>query len=200
LYLPETQGLLQIPSSPLGLLTSVLSPKSSSSHSPLGKVLLSAVAREPFRGWNRPSEIEDESVDSFLTRRFGSEFARIFGSALVHGIYAADSRELSVRAAFPSFWEAEEHGRGSLVTGFLKPSRASATADVNSTPYQLGDVEELMRGVSVYSFSQGIGALVNALVRELRSHRNVRLLGGVSANGLRMNKRTAQFEVRYRLQ
>lgn len=140
--------------------------------------------------------IEDESVDEFLSRRFGSEFARIFGSALVHGIYAADSRELSVRAAFPSLWDAEERGRGSLVTGFLRPSRVSATAEVDDPPYQLGDVEERMRGVSVYSFSQGIGVLVDALLRELRTRRNVRLLGGVSATGLRMNPRTAQFEVR----
>lgn len=138
--------------------------------------------------------IEDESVDEFLSRRFGSEFARIFGSALVHGIYAADSRELSVRAAFPSLWDAEERGRGSLVTGFLRPSKVSATAEVDD-PYQLGDVYEQMRGVSVYSFSQGIGALVDALLRELRTRRNVRLLGGVSATGLRMNPRTAQFEI-----
>jgi oxygen-dependent protoporphyrinogen oxidase len=140
--------------------------------------------------------IEDESVDEFLSRRFGSEFARIFGSALVHGIYAADSRELSVRAAFPSLWDAEERGRGSLVTGFLRPSRVSPTAEVGDPAYQLGDVEERMRGVSVYSFSQGIGVLVDALLRELRTRRNVRLLGGVSATGLRMNPRTAQFEVR----
>lgn len=197
--LPGTQGLHRIPSSPFNLLTSGLSPKSSSLHSPLGYILLSAVAREPFRPWNRP-QIEDESVDEFLSRRFGSEFARIFGSALVHGIYAADSRELSVRAAFPSLWDAEERGRGSLVTGFLRPSRISAAVEVDNPPYQLGDVEEQMRGVSVYSFSQGIGALVDALLRELRTRPNVRLLGGVSATGLRMNPRTAQFEVRVYLE
>lgn len=197
--LPGTQGLLHIPSSPLSLLTSVLSLKSSSLHSPLGHILISAVAREPFRRWNRPSGIEDEPVDQFLTRRFGSEFARVFGSALVHGIYAADSRELSVRAAFPSLWDAEERGRGSVVTGFLRPSRASASAEVDNAPYQLGDVEKQMHGVSVYSFSQGIGTLVTALLRELRMHRNVRLLGGVSATALRMNRRTAQIEVRYHL-
>ncbi|KAG1862760.1 hypothetical protein DFJ58DRAFT_681020 [Suillus subalutaceus] len=195
LRLPGTQGLLRIPSSPFSLLTSGLSPKSSSLHSPLGHILLSAIAREPFRPWNRPLMIEDESVDEFLSRRFGSEFARIFGSALVHGIYAADSRELSVRAAFPSLWDAEERGRGSLVTGFLRPSRVSATAEVDNPPYQLGEVYEQMRGVSVYSFSQGIGALADALLRELRTRRNVRLLGGVSATGLRMNPRTAQFEI-----
>lgn len=195
LRLPGTQGLLRIPSSPFSLLISGLSPKSSSLYSPLGYILLSAVAREPFRPWNRPLMIEDESVDEFLSRRFGSEFARIFGSAIAHGIYAADSRELSVRAAFPSLWDAEQRGRGSLVTGFLRPSRVSATAKVDDPPYELGDVNEQMRGISMYSFSQGIGALVDTLLRELRTRRNVRLLGGVSATGLRMNPRTAQFEI-----
>ncbi|KAG1753558.1 uncharacterized protein EDB91DRAFT_404013 [Suillus paluster] len=195
LSLPGAQGLLHIPSSPFSLLTSVLSPKSSPLHSPLGHILLSAVAREPFRPWNRPSTIEDESVDEFLSRRFGSEFARVFGSALVRGIYAADSRELSVRAAFPSLWDAEERGRGSLVTGFLRPSRAPVIAEIDDAPYQLGGVDQQMRGISVYSFSQGIGELVNALLRDLRTRRNVRLLGGVSATALRMNLRTAQFEI-----
>jgi len=177
----------------------VLSPKSSSLYSPLGRVLLSAVTRATFRQWNRPPGIEDESVDSFLTRCFGSEFARIFGSAFVHGIYAADSRELSVRAAFPFLWDAEERGRGSVPTGFLRLPRVSATAEIDDIPYQLGDIEERMRGVSVYSFSQGIGTLVSALLRELRSRRNVHVLGGVSATALRMNKRTGQFEVRCHL-
>lgn len=138
-------------------------------------------------------------MDDFLTRRFGSEFARVFGSAFVHGIYAADSRELSVRAAFPSLWDAEERGHGSVTTGFLRLSKASATTEIDNAPYQLGDIEERMRGVSVYSFSQGIGTLINALLRELRTHGNVRLLGGVSATGLRINRRTTQFEVRYHL-
>jgi len=35
--------------------------------------------------------------------RFGETFARGFGSVLVHGIYATDSRKLSVRAAFPVY-------------------------------------------------------------------------------------------------
>ena len=43
----------------------------------------------------------DESVDEFLTRHFGIDFAQLFGSALIHGIYAADTRMLSVRATFP---------------------------------------------------------------------------------------------------
>jgi oxygen-dependent protoporphyrinogen oxidase len=53
-------------------------------------------------------------------RRFGEPFARTFGSAMVHGIYAADSRILSVRAAFPTLWDAEEKGGGSIIRGLLR--------------------------------------------------------------------------------
>ena len=40
------------------------------------------------------------------------------------GVYAADARKLSVRAAFPTLWEMEERGRGSVVRGsFSRPKQ-----------------------------------------------------------------------------
>jgi len=38
---------------------------------------------------------------------------------MVHGIYAADSRNLSVRSAFPFLWEAEKR-RGSVVGALFR--------------------------------------------------------------------------------
>jgi protoporphyrinogen/coproporphyrinogen III oxidase len=83
---------------------------------PLGRLILKAVLTESFGRANRPpitttttttttltaslprdqgeDEDEDEGdepVDSFFSRRFGDAFAHTLGSALVHGIYAADS-------------------------------------------------------------------------------------------------------------
>jgi len=59
------------------------------------------------KGANRPQHILDESVDSFLSRRFGDTFALEFGSA---GSWSLCRRfpQLSVKAAFPSLWHAEE--------------------------------------------------------------------------------------------
>lgn len=141
--------------------------------SPLRSVLLSSILKEPFRPSNRSQNLQDESVDSFLTRRFGKSFARVFGSALVHGIYAADSRMISVRAAFQALWDAEEIGSGSVVRGFLHPGRLLKRAD--RTDYELGTVPELMNGVSVYSFREGISTITNALVEDLRRNPRVHI-------------------------
>lgn len=175
------EGLQSIPSSLVSILTS-----------PLRSVLLPAVLREPLRRANRPKGCDDESVDAFLTRRFGGSFARTFGSALVHGIYAADSQQLSVRAAFPTMWEAEERGRGSVVRGLLFSSIKSD----EGRAYELGDTLDMMRGVSVYSFRNGMDTLTRSLEQFIRSRPGVRVLSGTSATAIRKNQ-AGSFEVNF---
>ncbi|KAG9313472.1 hypothetical protein JVU11DRAFT_5797 [Chiua virens] len=188
LHVPGERGIHRIPSSPLEVFHSL---RASNSH--LGRILLSSVLREPLKRRNRPSGIEDESVDDFLSRRFGPEFARVFGSALVHGIYAADTRKLSLRSTFPSLWEAEERGRGSVLLGSLRGSSHSQLNEDAS--YDLGDLQAKMRDISVFTFKTGISSLVNALVGYLRKQPNVRMYSGVQIMGLRINSRNNRFEV-----
>ena len=170
--------MLRLPSS----LWSLLSPWSESR--PLSWTLLPAILSEPFGSANRPVVPEaDESVDAFLTRRFGESFARVFGSALIHGIYAADSRELSVRAAFPSLWDAETRGNGSVLLGMF---RGGGTKDEGV--YELGDMVDRMKGVSVLSFKEGIEALPRALEKHLAAKENVEILKGTAVSSLRMTE------------
>lgn len=133
-----------------------------------------AVAFEPFRrsqsGWSI-GELEDDSFENLLKARLGPELARILGSALVHGIYAADSRQLSVKAAFPSLWDAVKRGNGSIVRGMLMSSAKAADAIAND--YELGDVQNLMKGVSVYSFRDGMSTLTKAIETALEHSTNV---------------------------
>ncbi|KZT25657.1 Protoporphyrinogen oxidase [Neolentinus lepideus HHB14362 ss-1] len=168
LHLPGRNGLAQLPSSFTSLLTS-----------PLSWLIVPAIAREPFKASNRPNGATDESFDSFLSRRFGPEFARCLGSALVHGVYAADSRQLSTRAAFPSIWIAEERGNGSIIQGFLRNTGTS-----EEPTYDLGTIEATMKGVSVYSFKNGMYSLVDALLKALNSRPNVRLLPNTAITSL----------------
>ncbi|KAJ7598914.1 hypothetical protein C8J56DRAFT_915358 [Mycena floridula] len=170
LHLPGSTGLVEIPSSPLAVLAS-----------PLRSILLKAVLLEPFRRANRNTTVSDESLDSFLSRRFGQDFARIFGSALVHGIYAADSRMLSIRSAFPSVWNAEERGRGSVVWGFLRPGRAKT----DQSSYELGEVLQMMDGVSVFSFKDGMNTLTDALASHLEAMPNVNILSDAAVKSVR---------------
>lgn len=58
-----------------------------------------------------PDPRGDESLRSFVERRFGRELFRRLAEPLVAGIYTADPRELSLRATFPQFLDMERtHG------------------------------------------------------------------------------------------
>lgn len=164
LYIYGTKGLTPLPSSVATLISS-----------PLRSLFLRAGLRDTFIPRQHAA---DESVDSFLSRHFGQDFALTLGSALVHGIYAADSRKLSVRAAFPTLCEAEKRGRGRVIAGsFLSSSTAA-------NEYDLGDMQSVMDGISVYSFRDGLSTIANALHAHLASKPNVRLLLGTGVSRL----------------
>ncbi|KAH9941888.1 Protoporphyrinogen oxidase [Epithele typhae] len=185
LHIPGTGGLTTIPTS-LSLLV----------RSPLAKLLVSSVVRNAAFSFKLVFFTDvpaDESVDAFMTRHFGEDFARTLGSALVHGIYAADSRLLSVRAAFPTLRDAEERGRGSLVRGMFVAPKKVASAGQDS--YEIGGVEEMMKGVSVYSFKNGIELLTTAMEAWLRARENVELVVGEDVSALRRDDQGRQFEV-----
>ncbi|KAI0758413.1 Protoporphyrinogen oxidase [Trametes elegans] len=175
LHIPGSGGLTTIPGSLPSLLVS-----------PLAKILLPAVLND-FRTTNgkvlNKAHPNDESVDAFLTRHFGSDFARTFGSALIHGIYAADSR----------CWES---GNGSLGRGALKEilslarrRKTQGSASIEETSYELGHVPELVKGVSVYSFEDGIQTLTDAILRYLERQENVDIVRGDGAARLVKNPR-----------
>ncbi|KAI0312854.1 hypothetical protein OF83DRAFT_1046453, partial [Amylostereum chailletii] len=184
LALPSTPGLSALPSTLLSLLTT-----------PLGRLVLRASLRECVRPANRPPRATDEAVDAFLARRFGPECARVLGSALVHGIYGADARRLSVRAAFPALWAAEERGRGSVVWGALgwpawwgaRARKAEAERREAAEGWEVGEDagwEAVLADASVLSFTDGMGTLVGALVRALAALPNVVLKTGTEVVAL----------------
>ncbi|HKC24237.1 MAG TPA: protoporphyrinogen oxidase [Thermoanaerobaculia bacterium] len=92
---------------PGGIFTSALTPA--------GKLRILAEPRVP----PRPAELDDESVESFVRRRFGPEAARYAAGPIVSGVYAGDPASLSIRSAFPRLWEAEGRS-GSVVRDFWR--------------------------------------------------------------------------------
>lgn len=123
---------------------------------------------------------DDESVDSFFSRRFGEAFARTLGSALVHGIYAADSRQLSLLATFPQLRTSETRGNGSVIWGELGPpawfKSYSHDDDEEKETWEEGDQEwetTFRRTAALFSFKEGMETLVRALVEALRRFPNV---------------------------
>ncbi|KAF7318775.1 Protoporphyrinogen oxidase [Mycena chlorophos] len=175
LHVPGTPGIYRIP----GLSLSYL-------WSELRFFITPGVTFDLVRGWNRPEGITDESFEDFILRRGHPDFARVLGSALVHGIYAADARKLSVRAAFPMLWEYEERGNGRVLRGIMRQDKEAARLKLEETlaGYELGDLWTRMGGVSVYSFRDGMGTLAETLGKALKARPNVRILQGTEVASL----------------
>lgn len=109
-YLVRGKRPVEMPGSPLGLLTTPL-------FSPGAKL---AALKEPFvppRGDN-----EEESIAEFVTRRLGPEFLDHAIDAMVAGVYAGDPARLSVQQAFPKL-AALEQTYGSLIKGQILGGR-----------------------------------------------------------------------------
>lgn len=185
LHVPPVPGLQALPSSLLSALTL-----------PLGRLVLKSALSEPFIPANKPHPLQnddDESVDAFFARRFGDAFARTLGSALVHGIYAADSRRLSVRAAFPTLRASERRGNGSVIWGEVGPAAwfgraAGATDEEDDGEWETGGDPEWdarIAAAAVLSFREGMETLVRALVKALRGFPNVALRSDTAVRGIR---------------
>jgi oxygen-dependent protoporphyrinogen oxidase len=89
----------------------------------------------------------DESVASFITRRFGREALLRLGEPLLAGIHGGDAARLSMRVLFPRFLDLERSD-GSVIRGLRRLRRSSATAP----------------GAPFVSVRGGTEALVKALV------------------------------------
>lgn len=95
----------------------------------------------------------DESIASFLRRRFGQEAVDRLGEPLLAGIHAGDPERLSILATFPRFRELERV-HGSLVRGLWATPRPKLAP--GATP-----------PAAFYSLRGGLGELVEALVSRL---------------------------------
>lgn len=112
----------------------------------------------------------DESLGGFLERRLGPEMVDRVAEPLLAGIYAGNLRELSLRATFPQFQQAErEHG--SLIRG-MRRLRAHAAREA-ALPQAEGRAsgragQAAAAGKSVFmTYKNGLTTLVDGLDRAL---------------------------------
>lgn len=140
-FLVKAGRVVALPQSPLGGVTTPL-------YRFTEKLRL---LKEPFVP---RSELADESVTRFVTRRMGPAFLEYGISALVSGIFAGDPDRLSIRHGFPKVWNLEQQ-YGSLIGGALQLKRARR---------RRGEIPFKSRMIS---FKDGLGELTAALsVRE----------------------------------
>jgi oxygen-dependent protoporphyrinogen oxidase len=96
----------------------------------------------------RGPEARDESIGSFMRRRFGREAVEYLADPLLAGIHAGDVERLSMHALFPRLIEAERTF-GSVLRGFRAMRRPSS------------------QDGAFVSLPGGIGELVDAIVARL---------------------------------
>lgn len=111
------------------------------------------VPRRLFQG-----DRDDETVSSFLQRRFGDQLADRLAGPLLGGIFAGEADAISIRAAFPQLVAAErEHG--SLIVAMRKQMAARRAASASKTG----------GGSAFLSLKRGMGDLVVNLAHRISS-------------------------------
>ncbi len=89
----------------------------------------------------------DESIASFIGRRFGAEAVTYLAEPLLAGIHAGDVRRLSMRALFPRFLEAERR-HGSVLRAFRQVRQPkSSNGAFMSLPGGLAEIVEALTRV-----------------------------------------------------
>lgn len=141
-YIFLNGSLREVPASPRDFLgTSLLSVP--------GKL---RVACEPFARQRRET---DESIYDFAARRIGREAASVLVDSMVSGIFAGDSRALSLRACFPKMHQLEDE-HGGLFRALIAMRKKRRKGDAVGAP-----------AGRLTSFTGGMADLVDRLTRRL---------------------------------
>lgn len=88
----------------------------------------------------------------------------------------------------------EENGKGSIVRGAIS-DMLSLTDTSEGLTYHVGDVAQLMKGVSVYSFRDGMQTLTDAMTNYLKQQQNVVIVKGDGAAALAKSTTGDGFQV-----
>ncbi|NOT27002.1 MAG: protoporphyrinogen oxidase [Acidobacteria bacterium] len=115
-----------------------------------------ALARSPLFSWRgklrmaceiavpRSSSDGDESIASFVRRRFGTEALNYLAEPLLAGIHAGDAERLSMRSLFPRLLEAEQRSGSVLRSVRAQPRAPSHTASTGAFVSLAGGIRELV--------------------------------------------------------
>ncbi|RXK40826.1 protoporphyrinogen oxidase [Tremella mesenterica] len=158
---------------------------------PLLRGLLKSLLLEPFASLRRIPNInskphyehsvmskqtergKDETVDSFISRRFGKPMTLLV-SSMIHGIYATSSSVLSVRSSpFAYAWKTERK-YGSIIPYIFLPRHDPSvpTLDMKEDDY-MNDLKKQSSDWSLYGLKGGLESLTSKLISQLVQSKNV---------------------------
>lgn len=161
--------LHKMPSGPGGVVRTI---------PPFSRPIIQSVLKEILI---RKGTEEDESVHAFVSRRLGSELADIAIDSLCRGVFAGDSRQLSVRSCFPPLYKAER-SRSSIVLGMLMGSGGGPKV-VPSDLAKRASKESWTQ----WSLKRGMQAFPEALEDMLKRRERVELHHHAKVKSLNMN-------------
>jgi Flavin containing amine oxidoreductase len=173
-----------------------------------GKLRMAAEALVP------PARLAvDESIASFVGRRFGGEAVKSLAEPLLAGIHRGDASRLSMRALFPALLDAERQ-HGSVVRALSRKKPGSGRAGSMSLRGGIGQLVERLEGslpgtssspalpcsASTAVVRSGFGSLAGSRSRQRRSFspRPRRSRRGWSAASIALSPRCAAESSRHR--
>ncbi|KAI9299514.1 hypothetical protein BJ944DRAFT_274177, partial [Cunninghamella echinulata] len=148
---------------------------------PIMDSVIGSIISEPFQPSKTYSNDhdDDESIYSFIERRFNQHVALNLVGAITHGIYAGDCKSLSVQATFP-FLPAYEKKFGSIVKGLISDDLQLDTAQELRIAKECQAKDptwhQTLQGASVIGLLPGLEALPKKLFQYLDQHPNVDIL------------------------
>lgn len=138
--------------------------------SPLGKLRMGLEYLLP-----RRKEQSDETLASFVKRRFGKEAFERLIQPMVGGIYTADPEKLSLQATLPRFIEMEREHRSLIIASRIQAAVRESGADSGGSGARYG-LFTAPRG--------GVSALFNRLLEIVQQNATVKLGEPVAAVSL----------------
>lgn len=144
------------------------------------------VLQEPFVK-SKIAKGEDESVEAFISRRFGSKnLSNNIVSGILHGIYGGDISKLSVRSILPSLVDLEANS-GSLIKGIYKKLREKSPDKLLSQQIRTYEekyspnsdflgLSKLLKKYPLVKLKHGLQVLPRKLASHLEQQKNVEII------------------------
>ncbi|GAB6024316.1 hypothetical protein CHUAL_009006 [Chamberlinius hualienensis] len=135
----------------------------------------------------------DDNVYEFVERRFGEETAKYLADPICRGIFAGDSKNLSIKAFGKTFFEAEQEHR-SVILGLLRKNKERSAVGVDEDGDNLV-CPLLKRAInerwSLWSVRNGLQTMIDRLKEQLINV-GVEIISDSPVNQLRFNSNNVQ--------
>ncbi|XP_035795566.1 protoporphyrinogen oxidase-like [Anopheles albimanus] len=134
------------------------------------------------------SPLQDESMYSFVNRRFGKEIADYAVSSMLCGICAGNAKEISVKFLMKELFEREQQ-HGGVIKGMLKEALVNRNKPKPTAATPLGKLAQRAKSEnwSIYSLRGGLQTLPDTLAADLQS-KSVSIVTGTKFEELKFDR------------